>query len=363
MKLKHNKNIIKHRTIKKTKSKTQSKTNTNTNTNTKKQIGGTKDLTEFTITSKYSNEIFNQLNELSNNLDNYNKITLGVILNNFITDKNPELEQLTMLFNSLATNTTVTDLNFAHINIRDQGAKRLAEVLKNNNTLKSINIMGNMNPTDIGDSGAQALADALTQNESLEILNLRQNQITSIGANSFLKALENNKSLKILDLVNNKLDSNGKDKQLLTAIQNILAQKNDILSMFIEPSLEELSLSSLSSPSIDSNLNEANIEFIKTIIESKIDEIEIANNVKNNLQYNNEGYEEGNQKDKADDKIKHYFTPDPKYFQNLINNNYIAGMKKIETLTDPNNINVLISLHGETQTSLFKLLFNNKQGS
>ena len=63
-------------------------------------------------------------------------------------------------------------------NIDDVGAKLIADALKNNHSLNTLNLIGN----NIGDVGAMAIADALKVNRNLTTLNLlANNNITARG--------------------------------------------------------------------------------------------------------------------------------------------------------------------------------------
>ncbi|KAG0349324.1 hypothetical protein BG005_011034, partial [Podila minutissima] len=73
---------------------------------------------------------------------------------------------------------------------------RLAEALKTNSTLTTLNLELN----SIGDNGAQALAEALKTNLTLTILNLRHNSIGHNGAQALAEALKTNSTLTTLNL-------------------------------------------------------------------------------------------------------------------------------------------------------------------
>ncbi|CAL1167432.1 unnamed protein product [Cladocopium goreaui] len=95
--------------------------------------------------------------------------------------------------NSLVTSVTVDP---ADDQIDDQGAKAVAQLLKNGSPVESIDL-GN---TCISDDGVQALAEALRYNRTLEVLCLHGDQITDVGAKALAKALEANKTLRSLTL-------------------------------------------------------------------------------------------------------------------------------------------------------------------
>ncbi|KJE97284.1 hypothetical protein CAOG_07718 [Capsaspora owczarzaki ATCC 30864] len=80
--------------------------------------------------------------------------------------------------------------------IDDAGAKVIAEALKSNRTLTSIDLSANQ----IGFDGGQAIAEALKSNGTLTALNLNNNSIGDTGAQAFAEALEHNETLTDLDL-------------------------------------------------------------------------------------------------------------------------------------------------------------------
>lgn len=82
----------------------------------------------------------------------------------------------------LATNNTITSIDFAENVIGTRGAEDLFSALKTNNTLTSINLR----LCDIGDEGAEALASLLKTNTSLRSINLENNSIGDEGAKALL---------------------------------------------------------------------------------------------------------------------------------------------------------------------------------
>ncbi|KAG0375797.1 hypothetical protein BGX24_008647 [Mortierella sp. AD032] len=116
-----------------------------------------------------------------------------------------EGKEFARLAEALKTNSTLTTLDLKHNSIGDNGAKTLAEALKTNSTLTTLYLQGN----SIGDSGAQALAEALKSNSTLNTLDLQGNLIWFKGLLSFSEALEANSTLTTLDLRGNKIGDNG----------------------------------------------------------------------------------------------------------------------------------------------------------
>ena len=80
--------------------------------------------------------------------------------------------------------------------VQNSGAKQLAEVLKQNSTLKHIDLCGN----NIGNEGAKAFAEALAINSTLKKLDLHNNKIGEEGAYALRDALKVNTTLKTLHL-------------------------------------------------------------------------------------------------------------------------------------------------------------------
>ncbi|KAF9335399.1 hypothetical protein BG006_000186 [Podila minutissima] len=89
------------------------------------------------------------------------------------------------LAETLKTNSTLTTLNLKGSSIGDNGAQALAEALKTNSTLTTLNLEGN----SIDDNGAQALAETLKTNSTLTTLNLEHNSIGDNGARALAEAL------------------------------------------------------------------------------------------------------------------------------------------------------------------------------
>ncbi|KAG0341474.1 hypothetical protein BG000_008974, partial [Podila horticola] len=85
------------------------------------------------------------------------------------------------------------------------GAQALAEALKINLTLTTLNFWNN----SIGDNGARALAKALKTNSTLTTLNLAGNSIGDIGALELSEALRTNSTLTTLELQNNPIGDGG----------------------------------------------------------------------------------------------------------------------------------------------------------
>ena len=107
------------------------------------------------------------------------------------------------LSNFLKTNTTVT--TFTLTDSSKDGAKSLAECLKYNSSLTTLDLRLN----NIGDDGAAALAECLKHNTSLTTLYLHGNGIGDDGVAALAECLKYNKSLTTLDFCGNVIGNAG----------------------------------------------------------------------------------------------------------------------------------------------------------
>lgn len=102
-------------------------------------------------------------------------------------------------------------------NITSLGALALAEGLKNNITLESLDLRNNY----ISDLGVQYLASSVI-NSNLKTLNLESNGITTEGAEYLAQILKNNQSLTELYLSKNHLGDQG-----VELLANVLSDSED----------------------------------------------------------------------------------------------------------------------------------------
>ena len=93
----------------------------------------------------------------------------------------------------------------SHNNIRDGGAKAIAEALKVNPVLTSLDLRLN----SIRDDGAKAIAEALKVNPVLTILDLQWNSIGVEGGKAIAEALKVNAVLNNLHLGYNSIGGDG----------------------------------------------------------------------------------------------------------------------------------------------------------
>ena len=132
----------------------------------------------------------------------------------------------TAISDGLKINNSLQELNMEYNKISNKGAKRIAEAIKVNTTLKILNI----NDNTISDDGVVSISDSLKSNNSLQELNMSSNQITSEGAKKIAEAIKVNTTLKILNINDNTISDDG-----VVAISDSLKSNN---------SLQELNMSS-----------------------------------------------------------------------------------------------------------------------
>jgi len=106
------------------------------------------------------------------------------------------------LSEALAVNTSLTSLDLRDNHLGAQGATSFAKVLRTNRTLRMLDLASNYLTNGGGDmSGVIELAEALKQNSSLVSLNVRENDLShDEGAKCLTEALAINQSLISLDL-------------------------------------------------------------------------------------------------------------------------------------------------------------------
>jgi Ran GTPase-activating protein (RanGAP) involved in mRNA processing and transport len=114
----------------------------------------------------------------------------------------------------LRHNTTLTTLDLGWNQIGADGARALADVLRHNTTLTTLDLRANQ----IGNDGARALAEALRHNATLTTLNLRYNKIGSGGARALTNALHHNATLTTLDLRYNEISADNVRTLLLEEV-------------------------------------------------------------------------------------------------------------------------------------------------
>ncbi|KAG0196550.1 hypothetical protein BGX28_009996, partial [Mortierella sp. GBA30] len=116
-----------------------------------------------------------------------------------------EEKEVRRLAETLKTNSTLTTLDLSSNSIGENGAIALSEALKTNSTLTTLHLKRN----SIGDNGAVALSEALNTNSTVTTLNLSYNSIGDNGAVALSETLKTNSTLTILDLRNNSIRDDG----------------------------------------------------------------------------------------------------------------------------------------------------------
>ncbi|KAM9826850.1 leucine-rich repeat-containing protein 34 [Neosynchiropus ocellatus] len=102
-----------------------------------------------------------------------------------------------VLSSYLRNNGSVTGLDVSYNNITDEGARRLAELLKDgNSTLKYLNLTFNC----VEAAGAEALAEHLQRNACLQVLQLSGNKVGNPGGMHLSRMLQANRTLRELQL-------------------------------------------------------------------------------------------------------------------------------------------------------------------
>lgn len=97
---------------------------------------------------------------------------------------------------TLAKNPAVVRLDLRYNRIKDAGARRLANFLKESKTLEELVVSCN----DIGPQGGAAIGESLVDNTSLKRLRINGNKIDNKGGMAFAAALQGNRTLRSLDL-------------------------------------------------------------------------------------------------------------------------------------------------------------------
>ena len=111
-----------------------------------------------------------------------------------------------LLAEGLKTNRTVTTLDLSDCHISDEGLGNIAEALKVNKTLQKL-LLG-LNPA-ITSGGAEKLAEALKKNKSLRSVSLYRCNIGDEGAVHLSEAIRHNTTLEFLSLFHNNIGNEG----------------------------------------------------------------------------------------------------------------------------------------------------------
>lgn len=127
---------------------------------------------------------------------------------------NKKIPQLLPRINSL------TEIHLCHIWIDEHSLEHLCTILKNNTTLKILDLSQNRI------SNTASLAKLLEKNSTIEELRLDRNIIGDEGAKYLARALKINLTLTMLDLFDNRIESDG-----LTDLLSAIKKNSTLLSM------------------------------------------------------------------------------------------------------------------------------------
>ncbi|MCC8399863.1 MAG: hypothetical protein LN563_04795 [Rickettsia endosymbiont of Platyusa sonomae] len=128
-----------------------------------------------------------------------------------------EKEILIVIAEALKNNRTLTNLNLSsnYIGVEEESVIAIVEVLKNNRTLTNLDLSNNI----LRDNGTKAIAGALVCNSTLASLNLSSNYITNRAVKLIAKMLDSNKTLTNFDLSHNRIAVKG-IKAIAEALKN-----------------------------------------------------------------------------------------------------------------------------------------------
>jgi len=103
-------------------------------------------------------------------------------------------EDMKMIAEELKTNKTVHSLNLSQNRLSNEGAIAIAELLEVNKTINKMSLSSN----DISSDGAARLARALTINQTLIYLKIGKNPLCDSGIETICEALKTNKTLQAI---------------------------------------------------------------------------------------------------------------------------------------------------------------------
>lgn len=114
-------------------------------------------------------------------------------------------EGCSALAEGIQINDSLTELNLHCNEIGDAGCVKLAQSINSNSAITNLNLSANR----FGDDGVAALADALETNPTLSVLDLSQNDIGNEGLIKLARSITSNLALTILHLSANSISDNG----------------------------------------------------------------------------------------------------------------------------------------------------------
>ena len=109
--------------------------------------------------------------------------------------------------NSLRTNTTISSLDVFDCGISDIGVQSLAEAIASNGSIRVERL--DISNNDIGDNGIAHIATALQMNTTIKFFSMSNCGITNKGAESLARVLAVNMSLEHIELVWNYISDTG----------------------------------------------------------------------------------------------------------------------------------------------------------
>ena len=115
---------------------------------------------------------------------------------------------ITAIADALRVNGGLTKMSLADNQLEEDGTKAICEALKQNKTLKELDLSGFWGSNIGGSAGAKHVAQMLGVNGGLTMLSLAKNKLGEEGTKAICEALEQNKTLKELDISGAKYKNN-----------------------------------------------------------------------------------------------------------------------------------------------------------
>ena len=110
-------------------------------------------------------------------------------------------EGITAIANALRVNGSLTKLSLAKNELKEEGTKAICKALKQNTTLKELDISGGRSASNIGGpAGVKHVAKMLGVNGSLTALDLSFNYLKDKGVSAVCEAIQSNKETKLSSL-------------------------------------------------------------------------------------------------------------------------------------------------------------------
>jgi Ran GTPase-activating protein (RanGAP) involved in mRNA processing and transport len=136
----------------------------------------------------------------------------------------------------------LTSLDISNNRMGDDGVKPICEALKQNSSLKVLDLNASKSNTsdgEIGPQGAQYLADMLSVNGGLTALDLSSNDLKDEGVSAVCKAIKSNKETKLasLNVKKNGIGSIGANAvaamvAVTGALKQVLAFRSPLVCLF-----------------------------------------------------------------------------------------------------------------------------------